>query len=150
MEFVFQFSRQLSYLLITLYSFQKTGRASGLLHMWQCLAIFDPQIKGVQTSFCFGFEFKDYNCYLKAESAKIFNEWLAVLRNFPEKCNLMELPETLRRGTLDDTGGGRRVGSISATQTRNLSISTQVCCVCVFVCMWSTHTPSLLPLMNIL
>ena len=62
----------------------QSGRSTGqLLHVGQCLEIFDPRSKGIQHSFCIGLQFRDRNQYLKAESADIFNEWLGVKMVLP-------------------------------------------------------------------
>ena len=56
----------------------QSGKPGGVLHIWQCVAMFDPKTKGLSHSYCFGLELKEYTTYLKADSAAVFNEWLKV------------------------------------------------------------------------
>lgn len=47
--------------------------------MLQCLRLFNAKGKfGDQLSYCIGLELSDATYYIKAESAKIYNEWIEV------------------------------------------------------------------------
>ena len=47
--------------------------------MSQCLRLFNAKGKfGDQLSYCFGLELIDATYYIKAESAKIYNQWIMV------------------------------------------------------------------------
>ena len=47
--------------------------------MLQCLRLFNAKGKfGDQLSYCIGIELSDATYYVKAESARIFNEWIEV------------------------------------------------------------------------
>ena len=50
-----------------------------MIPMLQCFRVFDAKGKfGDQLSYCIGMELSDATYYIKAESAKIYNEWIVV------------------------------------------------------------------------
>lgn len=111
---------------LNFYDSDKSSRPSGVLHVRQSSLLFDPKItKAIQHSFVLGLEFRDHSAYLKAESALSFNEWLRNFRDFAEKCDLEELPESQGRHStlLGSDQFGARMGSVSSVLSQSLASS---------------------------
>jgi hypothetical protein len=58
--------------------FLQASKAIGVIHMLQCYRAFDGRSKGIQMSYCVGLEVSGENYYLKADSARVFNDWIRV------------------------------------------------------------------------